>query len=211
MDKDRSETQRWAALTGFGALVLGAVGGALERGWPSASNPVAVADFIATHRSAIPAQSMVFLLSTGIYLWFLGVLRGFVLRAEGGTGTLGTVAFGAGCVWAGISMAAQAFQIGVAIAPTPAGGRVGGAGDEYLPVAQAALVAAVAPATMRGWIRDGRLRRYHAGRELRILRSDLERLLRADPRPSSAVITPEDAAALIERRRRRRPHAGRRS
>jgi hypothetical protein len=146
-----------------------------------------------------------------IYLWFLGVLRGFVLRAEGGTGTLGTVAFGAGCVWAGISMAAQAFQIGVAIAPTPAGGRVGGAGDEYLPVAQAALVAAVAPATMRGWIRDGRLRRYHAGRELRILRSDLERLLRADPRPSSAVITPEDAAALIERRRRRRPHAGRRS
>ena len=45
------------------ALVVGAVGGALDRGWPTASDPSAVATFIAIHRTAILAQSMAFVLS----------------------------------------------------------------------------------------------------------------------------------------------------
>ena len=115
MDETRSE--RWGAGSGLAALVVGAVGGALERGWPTASDPSAVATFIAIHRTAILAQSMAFVLSAGFYLWFFGSLRSFLIRREGGTGRLSTVAFGAGFVWAGLQMAAQAFQVGVAIAP----------------------------------------------------------------------------------------------
>ncbi len=45
---------------------------------------------------------------------------------------------------------------------------------EYLPVAEAAARASVAPATIRVWMAQGRLGRYHAGRELRVLASSLQ-------------------------------------
>ena len=51
--------------------------------------------------------------------------------------------------------------------------------ETYLSVARAAAIAEVAPATIRGWIAEGRLKRYRAGRELRVKRSELERLLAA--------------------------------
>jgi hypothetical protein len=108
--------ERWGAASGFAALAAGAVGGALERGWPSASDPAAVASFIVEHRGAILGQSMLFLASFAIYLWFLGSLRSFLFRAEGGTGRLSTVAFAAGVAWVVIGMVAQAFQVGVTMA-----------------------------------------------------------------------------------------------
>lgn len=104
--------ERLGAASGFAALVAGAVGGALERGWPDGNDPVAVARFIAENRTAILAQSMAFMLSSAIYLWYLGTLRGFLARAEGGSGRLSTVAFGAGVAWVVLSMVAQAFQVG---------------------------------------------------------------------------------------------------
>ncbi|HEY3352165.1 MAG TPA: hypothetical protein VGQ83_02875 [Polyangia bacterium] len=107
---------RWGAASGFAALVAGAAGGALERGWPSGNDPGAVASFIAGHRAAILGQSMLFMLSSAFYLWFLGCLRTFLARAEGSTGRLSGVAFGAGTVWVAISMMAQAFQVGQTMA-----------------------------------------------------------------------------------------------
>jgi hypothetical protein len=80
--------ERWGAASGFAALVAGLLGGALERGWPSGSDPHAVARFIAANRPAILAQSMLFVLSTGIYLWFLSSLCTFLRRAEGSAGTV---------------------------------------------------------------------------------------------------------------------------
>jgi hypothetical protein len=108
--------EQWDAASAFAALVAGAVGGALERGWPSGNDPVAVASFIAEHRTAILGQSMLFLLSSAIYLWFLGSMRGFLARAEGGTGRISTVAFGAGIAWVVLGMVAQAFQVGQTMA-----------------------------------------------------------------------------------------------
>jgi hypothetical protein len=79
---------------------------------------------------------------------------------------------------------------------------------EYLPVAQAAARAAVAPATIRAWMAQGRLGRYHAGRELRVMASELTALMRRpavrsggteDERP-----TPEEQMARYFERRRRR-------
>jgi hypothetical protein len=77
--------------------------------------------------------------------------------------------------------------------------------DQYLSVADAARIAAVAPATIRAWMDDGRLSRYHAGRELRVRQVELEVLLRSAPpaqgRPESS---PEaEADRFLERRLQR--------
>jgi len=69
------------------------------------------------------------------------------------------------------------------------------AGDEYLSVQKAAAVAEVHADTIRGWIKSGRLPEHRAGRELRILRGDLQRLL--GPRATAA----EEAATILARRR----------
>jgi hypothetical protein len=117
---ERSDSPgRLAGLTGLGALFLGAAGGVLERGWPSADRPTAVAEFIATNRAAILAQSMVFMLSAAMYLWFLAGLREHLLRTERRDSTFASVAFAGGCLWAGMSMVAQALQVGLSIAPSP--------------------------------------------------------------------------------------------
>jgi hypothetical protein len=83
----------------------------------------------------------------------------------------------------------------------------------YLPVAEAAARASVAPATIRVWMAQGRLGRYHAGRELRVRSSELAELMRR-----SAVmagignrkeLTPEKEADLyLERRRARAAKRG---
>jgi hypothetical protein len=77
---------------------------------------------------------------------------------------------------------------------------------EYLPVAQAAARAAVAPATIRSWMAQGRLRRYYAGRELRVLATELVTLMRTPSGGNHGERRPtpeEEAAAYMEKRRRR--------
>jgi hypothetical protein len=74
--------------------------------------------------------------------------------------------------------------------------------DEYLPVATAAQIAAVVPDTIRAWIRQGRLTERWAGRELRVIRSELDRLL-ATPTPSSSEASPEEEARRYLRRRQK--------
>jgi hypothetical protein len=81
---------------------------------------------------------------------------------------------------------------------------------EYLPEAEAAARAAVTPATIRVWMAQGRLRRYYAGRELRVLGTELLTLMRRPPATASTHgerrPTPEEEAALyLEKRRRRIP------
>ena len=79
---------------------------------------------------------------------------------------------------------------------------------EYLPVAEAAARAAVTAATIRVWMAQGRLHRYYAGRELRVLGSELAGLLRKPPVSVGALgdrrsTLEEDAALYLEKRRRR--------
>jgi hypothetical protein len=72
-------------------------------------------------RGALQTQALLFVIGAGFFLWFLGRLRGFLLRAEGGTGRLSTVAFGVGVVSIVITVGALAFQIGLATAARDAG------------------------------------------------------------------------------------------
>lgn len=103
-------SERYAAASGFAIVVLGAAATVFERA------PVTAADF-AANRTALVTQSMLFLAGAAVSLWFLGSLRVYLLRAEGGPGRVSTLAFGAGVAWATLNMLAQAFQIGVASDP----------------------------------------------------------------------------------------------
>ncbi|MCZ7571676.1 MAG: hypothetical protein M5U01_24260 [Ardenticatenaceae bacterium] len=108
--------ERWGAATGYLVLALGVAGAAFERGAPPANAPIEeTLAFFAEYRGELLAQSLMFVLSAGVYLWFFGSLRSFLLRAEGGTGTLSTVAFGAGVIWAGIQMVFQSAQVALAM------------------------------------------------------------------------------------------------
>lgn len=49
--------------------------------------------------------------------------------------------------------------------------------DEFLSPRAAARVADVAPATVRRWVREGKLRKHHAGAHVRVSRAELEALL----------------------------------
>ncbi len=113
-----SETkwERWGAATGYLVFALGIVGAAFERGAPPASAPIEeTLAFFATYRSELLAQSLLFVLSAGVYLWFFGSLRSFLMRAEGETGRLATIAFGAGIIWAGLQMVLQSAQVALAL------------------------------------------------------------------------------------------------
>jgi hypothetical protein len=99
--------ERCGAASGLGVVVLGAAATAFERA------PVTAADF-AANRAALVTQSMLFLAGAALSLWFIGSLRTFLMRAEGGSGRVSAVAFGAGIAWVTLNMLAQAFQVGVA-------------------------------------------------------------------------------------------------
>lgn len=110
--------ERWGAASGFGALLVGAAAAVFERGPVRASDPVGeIAGYFADNRAALRAQGLLFVIGAGFLLWFLGSLRGFLIRAEGGAGRLSTVAFGAGVASTVITMVALAFQIGLAATP----------------------------------------------------------------------------------------------
>ncbi len=76
--------------------------------------------------------------------------------------------------------------------------------DSFLPVSEAAELAGVAPGTIRAWIDEGRLGRYHAGRVLRVKRRELEDYLASPPPANDNEMSPETRAMMIFRNRRKR-------
>jgi hypothetical protein len=114
-------TERWNAASGYLVIVLGIAGAAFERGSPSFTAPIEdVIAFWSKYQRELLAQSMMFVLSAGAYLWFFATLRSVLMRAEGGTGTLSAIAFGAGIVSAGLQMILQCFQVALAVAASGA-------------------------------------------------------------------------------------------
>jgi excisionase family DNA binding protein len=78
--------------------------------------------------------------------------------------------------------------------------RAADVGEQYLSVEKAASIAEVHADTIRGWVKSGRLREHRAGRELRILRSDLCRFLASGSTSDGRVTAEEEAAAILARR-----------
>ena len=73
-------------------------------------------------------------------------------------------------------------------------------GDGYLSVQKAAALTDVHPDTIRAWVRAGRLRGYRAGRELRVLRSELHHFLDAGDLVDHRETAEEEAAKILARR-----------
>lgn len=74
--------------------------------------------------------------------------------------------------------------------------------DGYLSIAKAARLADVHPDTLRAWIKEGRLPEHRAGRELRVRRSELHRLLAGSAQTVSRPSPEEEAATILSRRRK---------
>ena len=114
---NQTNWERWGAATGYLVLALGVAAAAFERGAPPANAPVEQSlAFFTAYRGELRAQSLLFVLSAAVYLWFFGSLRSFLLRSEGGTGRLSSVVFGAGVIWAGLQMVLQSVQVALAMA-----------------------------------------------------------------------------------------------
>ena len=119
---DDTTWERWGAASGFGAILTGAAAMIFERGALSASDPIAkIVAYYTDNHDALRAQALLFVLGAGFFIWFLGSLRSFLARAEGGTGRLSTVAFGAGAASTVVTLVALAFQVGLASAVRDAG------------------------------------------------------------------------------------------
>lgn len=94
---DEVREQRWGAVSGFAALVLAAVAVGYERSVPDPDRtPAEVLDFYVRNGSELLAQSLLFVLSSGIFLWFLGNLHTFLARIEGRPARLASIAYAAG-------------------------------------------------------------------------------------------------------------------
>ncbi len=108
--------ERWGVATGYVVVALGIAGAAFERGAPTASAPAEeILSFMLKYRSELLMQSLLFVLSAGVYFWFFGSLRSYLMKGEGDSGRLATVTFGAGVVWAGLQMILQSLQVALAI------------------------------------------------------------------------------------------------
>jgi Domain of unknown function (DUF4386) len=114
---DGTRWERLGAASGFAALLAGAAAVVFERGPVNANDPPAtIAAYFADNQAALRAQGLLFLVGGGIFLWFLGSLRSFLARAEGGTGRLATVALAAGVASTVVTVVALTFQVGLAAA-----------------------------------------------------------------------------------------------
>ena len=97
--------ERYAPLTGVGAVVLWIVGTFLleKDDRPEGKDTAAFVAWVEKNDTAIIAGAFVFGLGVVLFVWMLGSLRSVLFAAEGGTGRLATIAFGSGIATA-ISM-----------------------------------------------------------------------------------------------------------
>jgi hypothetical protein len=68
------------------------------------SSAAAFASYYTDHQDAIRAGLTIIGIGLFFFIWFLGTLRGALAAAEGGTGNLSSIAFGAGLIGAAVLM-----------------------------------------------------------------------------------------------------------
>jgi hypothetical protein len=105
---NEAKWERWAAATGIVFFVLVAVSVLIvPEAPPKADDPIAkITAYFTEHRKALLVSGYLSGLALAFGLWFLGSLRSFLRAAEGGTGRLSAVAFGAGLLSGAMALAA---------------------------------------------------------------------------------------------------------
>ena len=113
-----SASRRWERLGAAGGIVFVALqlalGGVIGAAPALDAAPAEVQSYLVDDGSDVLLAATLGTLSVFFFIWFLGTVRTFVQHAEGGAGTLGTVAYGAGLVT--ITLATTASLPGVALA-----------------------------------------------------------------------------------------------
>ena len=108
---------RWAPLSGVTFVVLWIAAFLVfgDEVDSNASDAKILAYFGDSGNRDMHVAGFLLILAAGLFfLWFLGVLRGRLVRAEGPGGTLTPIAFGAGLVASALWIAADAFFVAVA-------------------------------------------------------------------------------------------------
>jgi hypothetical protein len=106
---------RLGAVSGFAALAVGAAAVVFERGAPPVgASDTEVAAFHGAHVQDLLTQSLLFVISAGLLLWFVGCLRSYLAAMEGGTGRHAGLVSGAGVAYVTLSVVAQAGQVTLA-------------------------------------------------------------------------------------------------
>jgi hypothetical protein len=137
--------ERYSALTGVLAVLLWAIGiatiGGGHAGLPGGI-PEESADEVLAHfrqnADAVVSGSWLFMLGSLAFFWFVGILRGRLVRAEGGIGTFASIAFAGG-------VATSIFALGI-----PTGGVVAALGVDHIGAPEAAALNALEAAFFIG-------------------------------------------------------------
>ncbi|MGH2723289.1 MAG: hypothetical protein ACRDI0_03315 [Actinomycetota bacterium] len=118
--------ERLAAGTGILFVVLAAVAYFLAPQPPAPNAPAGdIAGYYTGNRDGLLIQSVVFALGGAALLWFLGSLRSALRTAEGGTGRLSAVSFGAGLLVVALAYGAGALFTVAALYLAPQSGTEG--------------------------------------------------------------------------------------
>jgi hypothetical protein len=133
-----SRLERFSALAGVLAVVLWALGiaviGGGHLGLPGGLPEESADDVLAHFREnddAVVSGGWLFMLGSLAFLWFAGILRSRLIRAEGGPGTFSSIAFAGG-------VATGVFALGI-----PTGGVVAALGVDQIGAPEAAALNAV--------------------------------------------------------------------
>lgn len=188
--------EQLAPLTGIAVLVLGLAGlivleGPADR--PELDAPRAVILAYFGDRDTVIFGSFLLMLAAVFFLWFVGVLRAVLRRAEGDVGRLSAIAYGGGVAAAAFMLAVPASNVAGALFAeqlSPEGAQTFYLfGDAFLyPAAMAAAVLVAATALVA--IRTGALPRWLAWLSLA-----LALWLLIPPLGSSGGTQPENPAA----------------
>jgi hypothetical protein len=100
--KDRWEQA--AAGTGAAAVILLIVGSFIVPKMPKINaSAITVQRYFIDHRNSLRVSLYLIGVAGALFIWFLGIVRSHLRRAEGGDGRLSAVAFGAGLVFVATS------------------------------------------------------------------------------------------------------------
>lgn len=113
----RINGEQWGAAAGFLSLAVGSVAMSFERGAPGvgAAAETMIA-YLGRYRTELLVQSLLLVIAVCLSIPFHACLRSYLRRAEGGNGTVSTLAFTAACLNAGLQLTFQGVQVAMVTA-----------------------------------------------------------------------------------------------
>ncbi len=93
---NRSRLERLAPLTGLVSVVLLIIGAVVISNYDYLPPAEKVADYLNGNPSRVSTGAYLASISAFFFIWFAGSVRSALIKGEGGTGRLSTVAFGGG-------------------------------------------------------------------------------------------------------------------